>query len=336
MLPCLGGALTCLLALRTFSAAQDPALDQDWNDWKSTHVKVYRQGEESFQRDIWERNLRLIREHNREADLGNYTYWLGMNHLGDLTREEFNRKLNGLRPDPAEPWGSNVTWLQESASPEVPKHVDWRPSGYVTPIKDQGNCGSCWAFSATGALEALHFKETRRLVSLSEQNLVDCSWEQGNEGCDGGYMNWAFNYVRDNKGINSEHTYPYKAKDGPCRCDPQDRVVRCAGLVNITKHSERALEQAVARTGPVSVGVDASEFMFYRSGIFFRKGCGKFLNHGMLVVGYSSITGNKKIKKYWILKNSWSKTWGESGYMRLARRAHNHCGVASMASYPFL
>ncbi|KAM6463645.1 procathepsin L-like [Liasis olivaceus] len=336
MLPSLGAALTCLLALRSFSVAQDPVLDKDWSDWKTTHAKAYRQGEESFRRAVWENNLHLIQEHNWEADLGKHTYWLGMNHLGDLTKEEFNEKLNGFRPDLAESHGSNVTSFQESASSEIPKYVDWRPSGYVTPVKDQGDCGSCWAFSATGALEGLHFKETKTLVSLSEQNLVDCSWKQGNEGCNGGYMNWAFNYVRDNKGINLEHTYPYEAEDGPCRFNPQDRVMMCAGLVNITKHSERALEEAVARIGPVSVAVDASDFMFYKSGIFFRKGCGKFLNHGMLAVGYGSIRKNKKMNKYWILKNSWSETWGENGYMRLARRAHNHCGVASMASYPIL
>ncbi|XP_061457934.1 procathepsin L-like isoform X1 [Rhineura floridana] len=278
----------------------------------------------------------MIKQHNIEASQGKHTYDLGMNHLGDLTKEEFNQKLNGFRSDLDEQQSGNVTFFEGSATLEKPKHIDWRTKGYVTPVKDQADCGSCWAFSATGALEGLHFKKTRKLVSLSEQNLVDCSRKQGNHGCEGGFMNWAFKYVVINKGINSERTYPYEAQDGPCRFKPSDRAATCTSFVKIAKKNESALEHAVAKVGPVSVGVDASDFMLYKSGIFFRKGCGEFLNHGMLVVGYGTTKEVKKNKNYWILKNSWSETWGEKGYMRLAKGHHNQCGVASDASYPTL
>ncbi|XP_053157935.1 procathepsin L-like [Hemicordylus capensis] len=330
-------AMTWLVLLRAFSAALDPALEQAWNDWKSTHNKVYsKEVEEAFRRGIWEKNLKTIEHHNWEASLGQHTYELGMNQFGDLTNEEFNRKMNGFRPDLDEAPGENVTFFQESTMLETPKQVDWRTKGYVTPIKDQSVCGSCWAFSATGALEGLHFKKTGKLVSLSEQNLVDCSWKEGNEGCGGGWMNWAFKYVRINKGINSESTYPYEAEDEPCRFNPSDRAATCTSFKNIAKGSEKALEQAVAKAGPVSVAVDASTFQFYKSGIYFLKGCFQMLNHGMLAVGYGTLKEDRKIKNYWILKNSWNTSWGEKGYMRLAKGYHNQCGVASHASYPTL
>uniref|UniRef100_A0A6J0TQT4 Cathepsin K-like n=1 Tax=Pogona vitticeps TaxID=103695 RepID=A0A6J0TQT4_9SAUR len=324
--------------LRTFSTGLDPSLDEAWREWKSAYAKIYNEREEDFRRAVWEKNLKGIKEHNWEASLGRHSYQLGMNHLGDLTKEEFVQKLNRYHPHLDGEDDGNVTLFRDPGREGLPKHVDWRKKGYVTPVKDQGDCGSCWAFSATGALEGLHFKKTGKLVSLSEQNLVDCSWKQGNEGCDGGFMNWAFKYVRVNKGINSEKTYPYEGEDGPCRFNPSDRAATCTSLVKIKKKNETDLERAVAKVGPVSVAVDASDFAFYKSGIFYQKGCGDFLNHGMLAVGYGTVKDDdaQKIKKYWILKNSWSKTWGEKGYMRLAREMHNQCGVASDASYPTL
>ncbi|XP_063145455.1 procathepsin L-like [Candoia aspera] len=322
--------LTWLISLKSSSTALDPALEDAWRDWKGTHEKEYAEGEESFRRDIWERNLRMIQEHNREADLGKHTYWLGMNHLGDLTHEEVNQRLSSFQLDGADQLTGNVTFFQASANLQLPKKVDWRTKGYVTAVKDQGDCRSCWAFSATGALEALHFKETRKLVSLSEQNLVDCS-KKPNNGCRGGSPCTAFEYVM-NQGINSEEDYPYDGKVGNCRYNPRTFTSTCGSIKRIERKDESSLAQAVATAGPISVGLDgrANHFHFYKSGIFSCPWHGVVvLNHAMLIVGY----GRHKNTDFWIVKNSWSTSWGEDGYMRL-EKGSNTCGIADLACYP--
>ncbi|KAL8177824.1 UNVERIFIED_CONTAM: hypothetical protein K2H54_020381 [Gekko kuhli] len=324
-----------LVFLRTFTVAQDQALKEAWKEWKGLHAKEYLEDEQAFRRAVWEKNWQKINLHNLEASLGKHSYWLAMNHLGDLTDEEFNQMLNGFHPDPVEHRGGNLAMFQESASLETPKEIDWRTKGYVTPVKNQGHCGACWAFSATGALEALLFNKTSRLVSLSEQNLIDCSGKLGNQGCHGGYITRAFEYVRDNGGINSEDAYPYLAKEGfSCHYNPQERAANCTSLVAVQRGSEAALQQAVATVGPVSVAVDAHNFPFhfYKSGIFSSIFCSDVVNHAMLAVGYG--ISQEDGKEYWILKNSWSENWGEQGYIRLVKGAGNHCGVANQASYP--
>ncbi|XP_053153606.1 procathepsin L-like [Hemicordylus capensis] len=329
-------AMIWLVLLRSFSTALNPALEGAWNDWKSTHAKVYSEGEEeAFRRGIWEKNLVMIEYHNQEASLGKHTYRMGMNQFGDLTQEEFTQQMNGFHPDLASVPNGKVPVFHESTTLETPKSLDWREHGYVTPVKNQGRCGSCWAFSATGALEALHFNKTGKLISLSEQNLLDCSWKQGNHGCQGGLMDSAFQYVIDNKGINSECTYPYEGKERRCRFKAWDRAATCTSFVNIIKGGERTLEQVVATVGPVSIAVNADLFQFYISGIF--KGCSKKLgqlNHAMLAVGYGTSKIFGKRFNYWILKNSWDTTWGEGGYMRLAKGSNNQCGVATHVSFP--
>merc|ERR1711915_669325 len=169
--------------------------------------------------------------------------------------------------------------------------VDWRKQGYVTPIKDQKQCGSCWAFSATGSMEGAHFKKTGKLVSLSEQNLVDCSDAEGNMGCEGGLMDQAFNYTVLNKGIDTEASYPYKAIDQKCM-------------------------------------IDASQFTFqlYKEGIYYDENCSsQFLDHGVLAVGYGSKKSGEN-KDYYIVKNSWGKDWGMEGYIEMSRNRDNNCG----------
>ncbi|XP_061456694.1 procathepsin L-like isoform X2 [Rhineura floridana] len=331
-------ALTWLVLVKAFSAALDPALDAAWRDWKGVYEKVYLEGEDAFRRAVWEENLQMITRHNREASWGKHAYRLGMNHLGDMTNEEFRQRLTGFHPDLGELHDSvNVTWFHGSAPLQTPKSMDWRSKGYVTPVKDQGSCGSCWAFSATGALEGLHFKKTGKLVSLSEQNLVDCSSKQRNKGCQGGNATWALDYVLANGGINSEHSYPYMGEAGKCRYNSGKIAAKCSSVKMILKGKEDTLEQAVANTGPVAVAVDSKsmQFQFYKSGIFSCPWRGSKLNHAMLVVGYGSFPEGEKGKGYWILKNSWSQKWGENGYMRLAKGT-NSCGIADSVSYPIL
>nr|XP_033809484.1 cathepsin L1-like isoform X3 [Geotrypetes seraphini] len=204
---------------------------------------------------------------------------------------------------------------------------------------DMGHCGSCWAFSATGALEGQVFKKTGQLISLSEQNLVDCSKPQGNHGCSGGYITGAFRYVQSNGGINSETTYPYLGRDdGMCHYNPLNKAANCTSFVRLPQGSEEILEQAVASVGPVSVAVDAKAFTFrfYHSGVYSDSWCSQMVNHAMLTVGYSTSQQNGKSSDYWLIKNSWTENWGEQGYLRLLKGAGNQCGVANQASYPVL
>ncbi|KAM9174418.1 procathepsin L-like isoform 1-T1 [Mergus octosetaceus] len=330
-------ALGLLLALLGCGAALDLALEEAWEGWKSLYAKEYTREAEAVRREIWEKNLRRIEQHNREEARGQHTFRLAMNHYGDMvTDEEFNQLLNGFAPARQE---EPPLLFQASPALKTPAEVDWRAKGYVTPVKNQGHCGSCWAFSATGALEGLVFNRTGKLVVLSEQNLIDCSRKLGNNGCRGGYMTRAFQYVRENGGLNSEHIYPYLATDtSSCRYNPQDRAANCSAIRLVAEGSEAALEQAVATVGPVSVAVDASGFFFhfYKSGVFSSMFCSHQVNHGMLAVGYGTSQEGGKNVSYWILKNSWSEVWGEQGYIRLLKGANNHCGVASQASFPLL
>ncbi|NXU40566.1 CATL1 protein, partial [Drymodes brunneopygia] len=327
-------ALGLLLALLGCATAPDPALEEAWKGWKSLHAKEYPGEAEAIRREIWEQNLRHIQQHNLEESRGKHSYRLAMNHFGDLTNQEFNELMNGYIPEQRE---EPAPTFRASAALKALEKVDWRAKGYVTPVKSQGDCGSCWAFSATGALEGLMFKRKGKLVVLSEQNLIDCTRELGNDGCRGGHVQTAFQYVRDNGGLDSEHAYPYKGMDNSgCRYKPKGRAATCSGFRAVPQGSEGALQQAVAAVGPVSVAVDSSssDFQFYGSGIFTCPSGQTRLTHAMLLVGYDTAQVGKCNMSYWILKNSWSQCWGDKGYMSLLKDAGNQCGVASRASYP--
>ncbi|XP_074186340.1 procathepsin L isoform X2 [Rhinolophus sinicus] len=288
--------------------------------------------EEGWRRAVWEKNMKMIELHNQEYSQGKQTFTMAMNAFGDMTNEEFRQVMNGLQHQKHR----KGKVFQEPPLAEIPPSVDWREKGYVTPVKDQGQCGSCWAFSATGALEGQMFRKTGKLVSLSEQNLVDCSRSQGNEGCDGGLMDNAFQYVKENRGLDSEESYPYHAKDESCKYKPEFSAANDTGFVDIHKR-ERSLMKAVASVGPISVGIDASysSFQFYKKGIYYEPKCSsEDLDHGVLVVGYSFEGGELDNNKYWIVKNSWGTEWGMDGYIKMAKDRKNNCGIATAASYP--
>jgi len=213
----------------------------------------------------------------------------------------------------------------------LPTSIDWSQKGAVTPIKNQGQCGSCWAFSTTGSLEGIYAITTGTLDSFSEQQLVDCSDSFGNMGCDGGLMDQAFQYVEAN-GIELESTYPYKGVDGKCQYKAASTIFKIDNYTDVTPKDNDALQAAVAGQ-PVSIAIDAENIMFYSSGIFDNKNCGDSLDHGVLIVGY----GTANSTDFWKVKNSWGASWGEEGYIRFIRvsgQVEAICGLNLEPSYP--
>jgi len=308
-----------------------------WRDFKRTHNKTYDSSEEEAARfHIYIDNHRKIQDHNEEYKAGRKSYEMAINKFGDMSGGEF-RGRNGFRRSlmDANPDSQGSTFLIPH-NVVVPTEVDWRQKGYVTHVKDQGHCGSCWAFSAVGALEGQHFRKNGTMTELSEQNLVDCSESFGNQGCNGGLMDNAFSYVKSNKGIDTETSYPYEAKDGRCRFKKADVGAEDSGFADIPAGDEDALTAALATVGPVSVAIDASHesFQFYKTGVYMEPECSPSgLDHGVLAVGYGV---DKDGNKFYIVKNSWGPEWGEKGYIRMARDKENNCGIASAASYPLV
>jgi len=309
---------------------------EEWEHWKLQHGKNYTNPEEEkFRMKIFMENSKRISQHNSRFLLGHHAYKLEMNHYGDLLPHEFTSVMNGYRMDLKREGGLKGAHYISPANVELPKNVDWRTQGAVTPVKNQGQCGSCWSFSTTGALEGQHFRKTGRLVSLSEQNLIDCSTSYGNHGCNGGLMDFAFAYIKDNGGIDTEESYPYEGEDDTCRYNKRNRGATDIGFVDVPQGDEDALKAALATVGPVSVAIDASQssFQFYSEGVYDEPNCSPMnLDHGVLAVGYG--TDAKTGQDFWLVKNSWGEEWGDQGYIRMARNKNNMCGIASSASYP--
>ncbi|XP_068590442.1 cathepsin S-like [Cebidichthys violaceus] len=326
------GSILLAIVCGFAAAAINSERDRHWLLWKKMHNKVYsHQIEESGRRRIWEENLEMIDVHNLEASLGLHTYELAMNHLGDLTTEEITGKLMGTSvPSDLERGPSNFVRLNIS----LPASLDWRDEGLVTEVKMQGSCGSCWAFSAVGALEGQHKKSTGVLLSLSAQNLVDCSVKGGNQGCKGGFMSNAFKYVITNQGIDSDAGYPYVGLRGQCKYNSQHWAANCSDYVFLPEGDEFTLREALASIGPISVAIDASKpkFVFYRHGVYRDHTCTHKVTHAVLVVGY----GTERRHDYWLVKNSWGVKYGDEGYIKMARNKHNQCGIALYACFPIM
>jgi len=262
------------------------------------------------------------------AQEGN-TFTKGIHAYSDMSATEMKAKLNGFRPR-AE---SSKNYVIPSSDIELPTSVDWRNQNAVTAVKDQGQCGSCWAFSTTGSVEGAYALSTKKLISLSEQQLMDCSQAEGNESCEGGLMDDAFQFIIKNKGICSEADYPYQEKDEACKTGCSN-VAQISNYADIPSGNETAMGYAVAMQ-PLSIAIEADQSVFqdYQSGVLNSTLCGTNLDHGVLIVGY----GNDATSglDYWIVKNSWGKSWGLQGYVWLARGV-NQCGLDLASSYPIV
>jgi cathepsin L len=324
-------AFTVLVAYASATSLLDNA---EWQAYKLEHNKVYKNGiEELYRQKIWSSNAKYVQAHNEQAANGVHSFTLKMNKFGDMTNQEFVAFFNGYNKTQTMTHKPSNKVFTKSVHATIPDEVDWRKSGYVTPIKNQEQCGSCWAFSTVAGLEGQHFKATGKLVSLSEQNLVDCSQAQGNQGCNGGLMDQGFEYIKSNGGIDTEDSYPYAGVDQSCKFDASNVGATLTSYVDVKSKDEEALTQAIATIGPISVAIDASHlaFQLYHSGVYNQVFCSETrLDHGVTAVGY----GKDGDKPFFLVKNSWGTGWGMDGYIQMTRNGKNQCGIATQASYP--
>lgn len=309
---------------------------EEWNAFKLRYNKTYiHRDQERVAMKIFAQNKYKIALHNQRYERGLETFRMGTNRFSDMTLKQFSRVMNGYRRTRDKDIKS-ATYIYP-ANVIAWRSVDWVKEGAVTQVKDQTlRCRSCWAFAATGALEGQHFRKDKRLVSLSEQNLIDCTQDTIADGCRGGNVVDSFTYVSYNGGIDTEETYPYEAAIKKCRYNDTNSGAADVGFVEIEEGNEDDLEMAVATIGPVAVVIDGehTSFMQYESGVYYEKRCSSvYVNHAMLVVGYG---WDDRSGAYWLVKNSYGTGWGEDGYIRMARYRKNNCGIATEASFPLV
>jgi len=313
--------------------------EKEFRQWMKKFNVVYHDIETFLERlHIFKSNSDFINEHNKKANEHGYT--LKHNEFSNLSWSEFrsfyfgysfsdnylNKRLRNQNNRIQEHF-TNGMYLQD----EIPDSIDWVEKGGVSAVKNQGQCGSCWAFSTTGAIEGAAFISGHVLENLSEQELVDC--DPADNGCNGGLMDHAFYWAENHGGLCSEDDYVYEAKRGICKKASCKSVITVTDFHDVPSNDENALKYAVAQQ-PVSVAIEADQrsFQFYSNGVFSAK-CGTSLDHGVLVVGYGELDS----KKYWKVKNSWGSTWGLNGYILLERdiaASEGQCGVAMVPSYP--
>ncbi len=294
-----------------FSISLESMLMSNYSKFLDTYNKSF--SENGY--EVYKNNAMMIEDFNTK----NNSYEMEINEFSDI-------EYYGSNPIKKSK-NKNIIELNDII---VPEKVDWRREGVVTEVKNQKNCGSCWAFSTTGSIEGIIAIKTSNLFNFSEQQLMDCSKSYGNNGCQGGLMDNAFKYVIDN-GLCLEKDYPYEAETGMCQqCDEKGNIQSYGDI----ESDEKILKRAVAQQ-PVSVAIQAnlSSFRFYSKGVYSDPNCGKELDHGVLIVGYGYDL--MRGKAYWLVKNSWGENWGENGYIRIERNI-GMCGIDLQASIPLL
>ncbi|KAJ1418731.1 Peptidase C1A, papain C-terminal [Sesbania bispinosa] len=295
--------------------------------WKKEHGRVYKDLDEMTRKfEIFLSNLKYITESNAKRE-SPHDSLLGLNKFADWSAKEFQEKyLHDINM----PMEYTTTQLDDLPC-DAPSSLDWRSKGVVTGVKDQGDCGSCWAFSAAGAIEGINAIATGRLISLSEQELLDC--DNISQGCNSGWVNAAFNWVKRNHGIALEHDYPYSGRQGTCRASEIPRSATIDNYYHVAK-SDNGLLCAVFKQ-PISVCLyAAADFHLYTHGIYDGANCpvnSDATNHCVLIVGYDSIDG----QDFWIVKNSWGTTWGMDGYIWIKRNTGKKYGVCAINAWAY-
>jgi len=306
-----------------------------WKEWKNTFSsRLFTvDKKDSLRRKQFRLNLGKIKHQNALNDAGLSGYRLGVNQFSDLSEEEFKKAVGLDRPLKHDMNRKDPPTLDTES---VPSSIDWRTHGAVTPVKNQANCGSCWSFGTTGAVEGAVFVATGQLVSLSEKQLVDCSTQ--NDGCDGGLIDWAMEYIVKNGGLDSEEDYPYEPRDG--RCDHMKERKHSASISGYEDVRRGSATDLVAALASVPVGVaieaDTSIFQQYRTGVIDNYSCGTSIDHAVLAVGYTA-TNDSRHPNAFIVKNSWGPTWGDNGYVYISRSqqysSDGICGILYSPTY---
>jgi len=312
--------------------------EEYWAGWQKFHkiaevvertMGYPHKAEHDFRFEIFKDNMEEIKRHNAEG----HSWKKGITQFADMTGDEFKAHISCFmdnKPEATETFDAPADYKPQGAG------VDWVAKGAVTDVKNQGSCGSCWAFSTTGSIEGACQISTGTLTSLSEQNLVDC--DSVDQGCNGGLMDYAFKFVKKNGGLCSEEDYKYKARGGRCKdskCD--QKYGKLSGFTDVRGSSTSAMESALD-SQPVSIAIEADQgsFQLYTSGVLTSSGCGSRLDHGVLAVGYGT---DPSEGDYWKVKNSWGSSWGEDGYIRMCRNCNKNmgkgqCGLLSQPSFP--
>jgi len=317
--------------MREYISQHRDHVNEAFDEFEEKHAKDYRNEDDRENRkDIFSQNMRFIHSKNRQ----HLTYTLAANHLTDLTDSEMSIMRGRLRSSGYN--GGDDFYYTNYELKSTPDMLDWRLYGAVSPVKDQASCGSCWSFGSVGTLEGANFLKTGELVRFSQQALMDCSWGFGNNACDGGEDFRVYQFMLKHGGIPTEDSYgPYLGNDGFCHMNDSNIEIgfQIKGYVNVTSGDLDAMKVAIAKHGPLSIGIDASHrsLSFYSSGIYYEPECDNTpdgLDHAVLAVGYGELNG----QKYWLVKNSWSTFWGNDGYVLMSQK-DNNCGAATAATF---